>query len=69
METEDYQRLSTVGPDVLRVNVTGLHPGTFYWLVVASVNAAGANLSNAINITTLPAGKSPSMHADIPPIA
>ncbi len=57
VDSEDYQTLSAVGPNTLRVNVTGLHPGTLYWLVVASINTAGPSLSNVINITTLPACK------------
>ncbi len=55
-DEEDYQTLSSVDSNVLRVNVTGLHPGTFYWMVVASINTAGSSLSNAINITTLSSG-------------
>ena len=55
-DEDDYQTLASVDSNVHRVNVTGLHPGTFYWMVVASINTAGSSLSNTINITTLPSG-------------
>lgn len=50
---EDYQTVAMVDRTVREVNVSGLHPGTFYWLVVASANAAGSSPSEAINVTTI----------------
>ena len=55
-DDEDYQTVASVSSTQRTVVVSDLHPGTSYWVVVASVNSAGASLSNAINITTLKAG-------------
>lgn len=56
-ESTEYQTVSSVDTNILRVNITGLHPGTFYYVVVASVNAAGSTLSSAVNFTTTASGK------------
>ena len=53
-DQDEYQTILSVAPNITSVDVTGLHPGTMYWIVVASVNDAGASPSAALNVTTQP---------------